>query len=98
MRIELLRGAEADVLEHFVRLEEQRAGSGERFYRSLDAALELVRRQPQMAPLYRANVRRLVLRTFRLGVFYAIEGERLMVGAILDLRQNPAQIERRVKG
>ena len=95
-RIELLRAAEADLLEHFIRLEERGGGRGERFYRSLDRALELLRQQPEMAPVYRGKIRRLVLRSFELGVFYAIEGDRLMIGAILDLRQDPDQIERRL--
>lgn len=96
-RVELLRGAEADLLEHFVHLEERRAGSGERFYRSIDMALELLRQQPHMAPLCDAKYRRLVLRAYKIGIFYALEGERVMVGAILDLRQNPEAIARRLR-
>jgi hypothetical protein len=46
---------------------------------------------------YRGKLRRLVLRPFGFGVFYAIEGERLMVGALLDLRQAPDAIERRLE-
>jgi plasmid stabilization system protein ParE len=97
MRIELLRGAEADLLEHFIRCEERSIGRGDRLYESVDRALELLRQQPEMAPVYRGNVRRLVLRPFDLGVFYSIEGERLMIGAILDLRQGPDAIERRLQ-
>jgi len=96
MRIELLRGAEADLLEAYVRLEDQRTGRGERFYRTLDFALERLRQHPEMAPVYRAAYRRLVLRPFGFGVFYTIAGDRLMVGAILDLRQDPEVIARRL--
>ncbi len=38
MRVELLRGAEADLLELYVRLEEVRSDLGERFYRLLSYA------------------------------------------------------------
>lgn len=96
MRVELLRGAEADLLEVYVRLEDGRRGLGERFYRTLDLALERLRQHPEMAPVYRRSYRRLVLKPFGLGVFYAIEGDRLMVGAILDLRQDPESIQRRL--
>src|SRR5947209_6758551 len=96
MRIELLRGAEADLLENYVRLEELRAGLGDRFYRTLDFALERLRQYPEIAPVYRGPYRRLVLRPFGFGVFYSIEGDRLMVGAILDLRQDPLSIGRRL--
>lgn len=96
MRIELLQGAEADLLEAYVRLEEQRSGLGERFYRTLDFALERLRQHPQMAPVYQGEYRRLVLGPFGFGVFYTINGDRLMVGAILDLRQDPEAITRRL--
>jgi len=96
MRVELLQGAEADLLEAYVRLEEQRPGLGERFYRTLDFALERLRRHPEMAPVYMGAYRRLVLRSFGFGVFYTIAGDRLMVGSILDLRQDPEAIARRL--
>jgi plasmid stabilization system protein ParE len=98
MRIELLQGAEADLLELYIRLEERREGAGERYYAALDAALERLRMFPAMAPMYRATYRRLVLRPFDLGVFFTIAGERVMVGAILDLRQDPEAINRRLFG
>lgn len=96
MRVKLLRGAEADLLEIYLRLEQYRDGLGERFYHILDRALERLRQNPEIAPPYRGVYRRLVLRTFGIGVFYSIEGDRLMVGAILDLRQSPESIERRL--
>jgi hypothetical protein len=52
MRVELLQGAEADLLEAYIRLEEHGTGGGERFYRALDAALERLRTYPAMAPIY----------------------------------------------
>jgi plasmid stabilization system protein ParE len=96
MRIELLHGAEADLLEAYVRLEDQRVGLEDRFYRTLDFALERLRRHPEIAPVCRGAYRRLVLRPFDFGTFYTITGDRLMVGAILDLRQDPEAIARRL--
>jgi plasmid stabilization system protein ParE len=96
MQVELLQGAEADLLEGYVWLEERSAGLGERFYRSLDFALERLRKHPEMAPVYRGAYRRLILRPFGFGVFYTITGERVMVGAILDLRQDPGSIAERL--
>ena len=96
VRIELLAGAEADLLEAYVRFEEAGAGLGDRFYHTLDLALESVRQHPVIARVYSGKYRRLVLRPFGFGIFYVIEGERVMVGAILDLRQDPATIARRL--
>ena len=89
MRVELLRGAEADLLESYIRLEESRSGLGDKFYRTLDFALERIRRFPEIAPIYSGKYRRLVLRPFGFGIFYAIEGERVMVGAWSDSRFAP---------
>ena len=98
MHVNLLRGAEADLLEAYVRFEQAGGGLGDRFYHTLDLALERVRQHPAIAPVYSGAYRRLVLRPFGFGVFYAIEGERVMVGAILDLRQDPAAIAGRLSG
>lgn len=89
-------GAEADLLEKYVRLEESRAGLGDRFYRTLDSALERLRQYPEMAPTDRETYRRLVRRPFGFGFFYVIKGDRLLVGTILDLRRDPALIRERL--
>ncbi len=96
MRVELLQGAEADLLETYVWLEERRIGLGEQFYRALDFSLEQMRRHPEIAPVYKSAYRRFVLRPFAVGIFYTISGQRLMVGAILDLRRDPEWITRRL--
>jgi hypothetical protein len=98
MRVELLRGSEPDLLENYVRLEGLRPGLGDRFYRMLDLALARLRQFPESAPGYQGAYRRLILRPFHLGVFYSIEGDRVMVGAILDLRQDPRSIRQRLSG
>ena len=53
MGVELLRGAEADLLESYVRFEDTSSGLGDRFYQTLDLALEGMRKHPEIAPIYR---------------------------------------------
>ena len=98
MQVELLRGAEADLLENYVRLEDLRNGLGDRFYHTIDYALERIRQYPEIAPVYQGPYRRLVVRAFGCGIFYAVEGQRVIVGAILDLRRDPNSIRRRLLG
>jgi len=98
MQVALLRGAEADLLENYVRLEELRPGLGDRFYGTIDYALERIRQFPEIAPIYHGRYRRLVIRPFGCGIFYSLEQNRVMVGAILDLRQDPESIRRRLLG
>lgn len=62
------RRAEADLLRLHARLEEFSEGSGDQLVRLVDAGLRLVRIMPEMAPLYAASYRRLVLKNPKYGI------------------------------
>lgn len=81
--------ADADFQLHYERY-------GDVFYDAVDRAIERLRRFPASGPIYEAPVRRLVIRGTPLGLFYGIHGRRLAIVAILDLRQNPESISRRL--
>jgi hypothetical protein len=66
--------------------------------RQLDAALTLLREHPEVAPVYMGPYRRMLIRSFPFGIFYQVQSKRLVVAAILDLRQNPELLERRLFG
>jgi hypothetical protein len=42
------------------------------------------------------EIRKLLLPHFDHGIFYTIEGSRIMVAAVLDLRRDPAFIRSRI--
>ena len=92
----LLAGAEADMIELYVRYDALSPSYAERYYAALGQALDLLERFPEIGPRYHSHYRRLVIQRFSLGVFYSIEGRRIAVGAILDLRQSPEAIMRRL--
>ena len=69
---------------------------GDRFYHLVDRAIGQIAEFPESAPIYAGSVRRLILPKTPLGLFYGIHGNRIAIIAILDLRQNPAEIERRL--
>ena len=97
MEVVILSGADADLDEIYAFLEE--SSGGDKFLHSLDRKLELLRTFPEIAP--RAQVSK--LRQTRIGktpygVFYSIEGKRLMIVAIQDLRQDPKTIARIIRG
>lgn len=94
----LLLQADQDIQTAFNRYEEFQAGRGEIFLRHLDAALTLLRQHPELAPVYAGRYRRLLVRDFPYGIFYVIQPTRIVVSAILDLRQNPEAIRRKVTG
>jgi hypothetical protein len=45
-----------------------------------------------MASVYHKTIRRLVVSRFSCGIFYAVEGQRIIDHAILHLRQDPEDI------
>lgn len=86
----LLAGAQADLLELYARYTE----SG---YQRIDKELELIRKMPEIAPVFAGRFRRRVVSGTPFGIFYAVVGSRVIVSAILDLRQDPAVVLRRLR-
>jgi len=66
--------------------------------RQLDAAFTLLREYPEIAPVYQGPYRRMLLKNFPFGIFYQLQPKGLVVAAILDLRQNPTSLRRRLFG
>jgi plasmid stabilization system protein ParE len=91
------RGAEADLQFIFDQLSDLRDGAGEEFLILLDAAIELLKQFPEMAPTYESPFRRLVVKDGRHGLFYTIEGRRVILHAVADLRGNPELLRERFK-
>jgi hypothetical protein len=96
VEVVFLRGAEADLLAAWMRYEEILPGLGERFEVEVRAALFRTVELPESAPIYAGEFRRLLLRRFDHGIFYCIHGSRIVVTAVLDLRQDPSMIRRRL--
>lgn len=96
LEVVLLRGAEDDLQAAFDAYEDRAEGLGEEFILTVDGSLTSLSRFPEMAPVYYQAIRRLVLRRFPHGVVYSLEGQRILVHAVLDLRQDPKRIRRRL--
>ena len=88
--IVLLQGAQSDLLNLYMR-------RGEKVYRQVDKALGVLRWFPEVAPIHAGEfIRRLVVSKTHLGIFYSVTGDRILVGAVLDLRQSPETISGRL--
>lgn len=94
----LLLQADQDIQTAFNRYEEFQDGRGEIFLRHLDAALALLRRHPEIGPSYSGQYRRMLIRDFPYGIFYTIQPKRIVVSAVVDLRQNPESIRKKLLG
>src|ERR1043165_5861677 len=92
----LLLQADQDVQTAFNRYEQFQTGRGEVFFRHLDAALTLMRQHPEIAPFYEGQYRRMLIRDFPYGIFYEVQPTRIIVAAILDLRQDPQTLRRKL--
>ena len=92
----ILAGAENDTLTLFAKLEARNPDSADEFYRDFEEALQQLSKHAESAPLFVGRVRRLVMHGYPFGVFFTVEGDRLFVQAVLDLRQSPESIRRRL--
>ena len=77
-----------------MRYEEILPGLGDRFEAEVRAALLRTVELPESAPVYAGDFRRLLVRKYDHGIFYRIHGARMVVTAVLDLRQDPTTIRR----
>lgn len=91
-----LFSADADIQTAYEFYEEYQSGRGEIFLRHLDAAFGRLRVSPEIAPFFHRAYRRLLVGNFPYGIFYTIEGRRVIVNGVLDLRQDPESIRRRL--
>ena len=96
MEVVILTGAESELFEAWARYEELLPGLGDRFDAVVRAALRTAAQFPEAAPRYAGEFRRLLMRRFMHCIFYRVHGTRLVVTAVLDLRQDPSAILRRL--
>ena len=89
--IVLLQGAQGDLLSIY-------AGLGERVYLQVDKALGILSAFPGAGPVnVGERIRRLVVTKTPLGIFYTITGNRVLIGAVLDLRKSQRAIIKRLR-
>lgn len=88
-------GATSDLQTIYTSLQEP---VGEELLGEIDAVLSLLKQFPRQARIYGGNIRRILLGKGNLyGLFYSIEGRRVVIAAVLDLRQDPNRIQALLK-
>lgn len=97
-------GAERDLLAFHRILFDVGKADDKLIYRLLErplrSALELIQEHPQIAPLVRDSPRlrrRLLIPQNRYGLFYSVENRGIVIHALLDLRQDPRMIRKRLE-
>jgi plasmid stabilization system protein ParE len=93
---DLLLGAEIDLQHAFERYENLSEGRGVEFLMHFDHALNHICNFPQSAPKFHKEFRRILIQKFPYGIYYTDYPTRILIAAVLDLRQDPARIAERL--
>lgn len=71
---------------------------GDRFDKPFDRSINHLRRNPEMGIALKTwPLRRLLISQTEWGIFYGISGPRIVITTILDLRQDPEMIDKRLR-
>lgn len=87
--------AEADIEEAHDWYERKQSGIGKVFVSQVDEALEKLRRSPDLGVVVYKHLRRLAVDRFPYGVFYLVEGQRIIVVGVIHGRRAPRVWKRR---
>jgi plasmid stabilization system protein ParE len=91
-----LLAAEIDIQQAYDYYEEFREGLGAVFMHRLDEAFGQLRVFPESGPVVHGVYRRLLVPGFPFGIFYTVEPRGVIVAGVMDTRQNPETILRRL--
>lgn len=96
LELSLSEDAEKDIAEAYAWYEERRSGLGEDFLSCLDAALQGIRRMPEMHPIVYQSFRRALIRRFPYAVFYEVDEKRIIVSAVFHTARDPRKWRQRL--
>jgi plasmid stabilization system protein ParE len=97
MQVRITRAAETDLLEGYAFYERQQAGIGDYFLDSLFADIDALALFAGIHPKPDGRLHRTLAKRFPFAIYYDLRGDIATVVAVLDCRQNPASIVRRLK-
>lgn len=95
MKIEILEDARADLIEGYRFYKMQSAGVGAYFLKSLLSDMDSLSKYAGIHRMVAGSYRCLATR-FPFAIYYRIEGDAIRVRAVLDLRRDPAWIQKRL--
>jgi len=96
-KIRLLDLASQDLLDGFNFYEQQDSGLGGYFLDSLFSDIDSLLIHAGIHPTYFQSYHRMLSKRFPFAVYYRIDGNDVLVYAILDCRKNPAWVRKRMR-
>lgn len=88
--------AEQDIEKAASWYEKQRGGLGNEFIDEVSVTLDRLAALPSLYPTIHRNTQRVLIHRFPFGVFYRVEGERIVVVAVMHGSRDPAHWKKRV--
>ncbi len=96
MKIRILGSASQDLVDGYQFYESQAAGVGSYFLDSLYSDIDSLIISAGMHSIHFRKYHRLLSKRFPFAVYYRVEGESVLVYAVLDCRRRPAWIRERL--
>ena len=94
-RLEATPGADLDVEATFDWYEGEEPGLGSYFLDELRVAYQRILNHPLGYQELRSGIRRALTRRFPYGVYFSVEGETIVIVAVLSTARDPAEWQRR---
>jgi plasmid stabilization system protein ParE len=88
--------AEDDIREAFFWYEDKRQGLGYDFLLNVDAGLNFIKRNPNIHPTEYKGTRKHFIKRFPYKMVYLVEGEKIVVLAVIHSRRSPVLIKKRI--
>ena len=81
--------AAADAEDGYLWYEIQKTGLGEEFLSEVSDALNRIIENPESYPVIHRDTHRALLRRFPYGLFYRVQGDRIVVVALMHAKRDP---------
>lgn len=94
--IVILAGAQSSLLRFYMSFEDWSEGLGDQFHAACERAFRDLSRFPEIATKYAGRFRRCLLIEWNLALFYTLEGNRIIIYDVIDIRQDPTAIKRQL--
>jgi len=89
--------AEHDLADAAVWYEEQRQGLGVDLLDEVMAMFSMLAESPMLYPVVHRNTRRAIMHRFPFGIYYRIEGNTVLVIAVMHASRNPYRWKNRAR-
>lgn len=97
MSLNILGPAQRDVVEARDWYDRQQSGLGERFSESVESAIQQLLGDPTSWPVIEGDVHRCPVRSFPFDVLFFVEGNDVLIVAVMDQRRRPGYWKDRIQ-